>query len=435
MKISIALALFILALGVPLGWLDHQRLARTREHHTQLVAAAAQSGPNRDPKRRPDASRGTKRGHENKEEVARKLAADFIANSIAMGGKNGKLTRAEQDQMSDLLASVASLDAAQLKTLFAEVLASKELTGAARRKLLFSLAEVASDHPQAALAMLTECVDLSKEADLAKDLTSASLAKWAREDAQAMLEWVGKNGDIFSKFVDENSKVRIIGAAAVNDPTLALRLIDEIGLHPAKKGSAFREIAQAAETATERTTTLKAISTYLAALPAGEGKDSASRALISGIIKRAAQDGFDAATQWLEHSGMTPEQLKFLPRAYILREIQLSEIGKWVEWMGKTELGDENDGYMREMVRNWTENDPQAAGKWLASLPDGSTKNASISSFAKSASLHDPETAAQWAMTLPPGENRDNTLQTIYKNWPKDDEAAKQAFAKKHGLN
>ena len=431
MKISIALALFILALGVPLGWLDHQRLARTREHHTQLVAAAAQSSTNRDPKRRSDASRGTKRGHENKEEVARKLAVDFSA----MGGKNGKLTRAEQDQMSDLLASVASLDAAQLKTLFAEVLASKELTGAARRKLLFSLAEVASDQPQAALAMLTECVDLSKEADLAKDLTSASLAKWAREDALAMLEWVGKNGDIFSKFVDENSKVRIIGAAAVNDPALALRLIDEIGLHPAKKGSAFREIAQAAETATERTTTLKAISTYLAALPAGEGKDSASRALISGIIKRAAQDGFDAATQWLEHSGMTPEQLKFLPRAYILREIQLSEIGKWVEWMGKTELGDENDGYMREMVRNWTENDPQAAGKWLASLPDGSTKNASISSFAKSASFHDSETAAQWAMTLPLGENRDNTLQTIYKNWPKDDEAAKQAFAKKHGLN
>ena len=75
MKISIALALLILALGVPLGWLDHQRLARTREHHTQLVAAAAQSGTNRDPKRRSDGLRGTKRGHENKEEVARKLAA------------------------------------------------------------------------------------------------------------------------------------------------------------------------------------------------------------------------------------------------------------------------------------------------------------------------------------------------------------------------
>ena len=435
MKISIALALLILALGVPLGWLDHQRLARTREHHTQLVAAATQSGTNRDPKRRSDGLRGTKRGHENKEEVARKLAADFIANSIAMGGKNGKLTRAEQDQMSDLLASVASLDAAQLKTLFAEILASKELIGGARRKLLFSLAEVASDHPQAALAMLTECVDLSKEADLAKDLTSASLAKWAREDALAMLEWVRKNGDIFSKFVDENNKVRIIGAAAVNHPALALRLIDEIGLNPARKGSAFFEIAQAAETAAERTTTLQAISAYLAALPAGEGKDSASVALIPSIIKRNAKDGFDAATQWLEHSGMTPEQLKFLPRACILWDIQLSEIGKWVEWMGKTELGDRNEWYRREMVRNWTENDPQAAGTWLASLPDGSTKNVSISSFAKSVSLHDPETAAQWAMTLPPGENRDNTLQKIYKNWPKDDETAKQAFAKKHGLN
>ena len=430
MKISMALALLILALGVPLGWRDHLQLASARERHAQLVSEVAQSGIARDPTRRHDGVRGTRREHENKEEVAKKLAADFIA----AGEKNGKLDEAIQDTLSELLARVASLDAAQLKILFAEILASKEFTGGARRKLLFSLAEVASDHPQAALAMLTESVDLSKEADLAKDLISASLPKWAKEDPTAVLEWVRKNGAIFSKLVDGNSKVRIIRSAAENHPALAFQLVDGLGLDPQDKNSALSEIAKAPETAEDRTATLAAISAHLASLPAGEARDQMSDLLIPGILNNAARDGFDAATQWLDGAGLTPKQLERLPQANLLRVARLDETGKWVEWMGKTQPGGQSDWYMGEMVRHWTEQDHQAAGKWLASTPDGPTKNTSISTFAESVSRHDPEAAAQWAMTLPPGEDRGNTLKKIYENWPSNDEAAKESFAEKHGL-
>jgi hypothetical protein len=37
-------------------------------------------------------------------------------------------------------------------------------------------------------------------------------------------------------------------------------------------------------------------------------------------------------------------------------------------------------------------------------------------------------------MTFPSGEDRGEALKRIYVNLPKDGEAAKQAFAKKHGL-
>jgi hypothetical protein len=429
MKISMALALLILALGVPIGWRERLQLASARERHAQLVSKVAQSGITHDPTRRRDGVRGTRREHENKEEVAKKLAADFIA----AGEKNGKLDEATQDKMSELLARVASLDAAQLKALFTEILASTELTRGARRKLLFSLAEIASDHPRAALVTLTESINLSNEADLAKDLISASLSKWAKEDPTAVLEWVRKNGAIFSKLVDENSKVRIISSAAENHPALAFQLVDGLGLAPKDKNAALSEIAKAPETAQDRTVTLAAISAHLASLPAGQARDQMSNLLIPGILTNAVWDGFDAATQWLDGAGLTPEQLD-MSQVNLLWQARLDETGKWVEWMGKTQPGGQSDWYMSEMVNHWTRKDPQAAGKWLASTPDSPTKNTFISTFAKSVSRHDPEAAAQWAMTLPPGEDRSNTLKKIYENWPKHDEAAKETFAEKHRL-
>lgn len=422
MKISIALALLILALGAPLAWRDHQQLARLRESQFHLSSQVAQSGILHQSSRQPSDRRTTRHSRENGEGVARKLAADLIS-ATGTG-----------DTPPDLLVVMASLDAAQLKILFADILTRKDLTATARRKLLFSLAEVASDQPQAALAMLTESSDFTQEQDLTKDLVSASLAKWAKQDPTAVHEWVQKNGELFSKSVDENNKVRIIGSAAVYDPALAFRLISQVGLDPKKMDTAFIEIAQAAQTPADRTTTLKAVATYLGSLPAGKAKDRASQTLISNLVKGAAREGFDAATQWLDQSGMTPEQREFLPRSYLFSDIKLDETGKWVEWMGKTQAGEQTDWCNNEMVRSWTEKDPQAAGKWLASTPAGPIKNAAIHRFVESVARQDPEMAEQWAMTFSAAQDRGDALKRVHENWPKDDEAAKQAFAKKHGL-
>jgi hypothetical protein len=85
-------------------------------------------------------------------------------------------------------------------------------------------------------------------------------------------------------------------------------------------------------------------------------------------------------------------------------------------------------------MRNWTRNDYQSAGQWLTTAPDGLVKNAAIRSYAETVSPYDPETAAQWALTLPPGNERERTLRRIHQNWPADDSAAKEAFARKHGI-
>lgn len=113
------------------------------------------------------------------------------------------------------------------------------------------------------------------------------------------------------------------------------------------------------------------------------------------------------------------------------------ETGQWVEWVGQTLPAGQADPNIKNMVRQWTQDDYQAAGSWLATSPEGPAKNTAVRSYAETVSDYDPETAAQWAMTLPPGKDRETTLKAIYDNWPKKDptaEAAAAAFAKEHGI-
>ena len=114
-----------------------------------------------------------------------------------------------------------------------------------------------------------------------------------------------------------------------------------------------------------------------------------------------------------------------------------ADTGKWVEWIGQTVPDGKGEDSIRNLVSNWTQNDYQAAGTWLAATPAGPAKSPAIRAYAETVSKYDPNTAAQWALTLPPGEDRDQTLNRIYQNWPKQDEAGKQAaeaFKQEHGI-
>jgi hypothetical protein len=280
--------------------------------------------------------------------------------------------RPSRGTLAELFASVASLNTAQLKTLFAEILANKQLTGPARRKLLFGLAEVASDQPQAALTMLTGSVDLTKEGDLAKDLISASLSKWANADPTAMLGGIRKNEEIFRQFVDGNNKARIVGCAAVNHPALALQLVDQIGLGPEERKMAFREIPGRAGTLEDRTTTFKAISRYLVSLPVSKAKDQAEETLLRSVFSHAALDGCDAATQWFESIGFVPKQLDELRNNDVF--INGQQPGKWIECLGKMELSEDLTSTMEDLLGRWTDVDRRGVSQWLESIPASPTK-------------------------------------------------------------
>lgn len=435
MKISIALAALILAAAAGLGWSDHQRFAAVRERHKNLVAEAAALGIALDPSLPAGSVLITKRARENKEADARLAAVEFIAFAKEMEAmeKNGdSADEAMQKKITDIMDRMMSLDSNQLKIVIAEFRATKDLKDETRQGLIgFSIMTLASDHPQAALALFTESSDLFKGDGMGEHVISSALSRWAKDDPLAALEWVKNNGAKFPDLVTDDVKRGLIAGAAANDPKLAFKLIGELGFK--ETSQAMSGIMRAARTPEERTMAIAALREHVANLSDEKARNEQFANSVSGLADGLAQEGFISASQWIAGAKLSPTELESLVSG-LGHSGKSGETGQWIEWIGEKLPPDKSADNIRRIVRNWTQNDYQAAGKWLTATPDGPAKNTAIRSYAETISEYEPETAAQWALTLPPGKDREETLKRIHSNWPKDDSAGKEAFAKQHGI-
>lgn len=439
MKLSLALSALILAVAASFAWQDHERLAQVRAAHEKLIAEAAALGISPDVANAAASSRITKRerAQDRREADAKQAAAEFIAFAKEMEAaqkKGGPPDEKMQERIMGLMDRMLSLDAGQLKIVISTLRDDPTLNDEMRRNLIgFSIMTLASDHPQAALGLFTESSDLFKNDGMGRGVISSSLAKWAKDDPTAALDWVRKNGEKYPNLVTDDAKEGLIAGAAGQDPRLAFRLIGELKLENAS--GAGQAIVRAARTPEERTASLAALREYLATLPEGKDRDLIGLNAINELGGKAAKDGFEAGSQWIVDAGFSPEEIGRMAKDDSLASSKDGETGKWIAWLG--ESGPTEKTGVQKMMRQWTENDYQAAGKWIATAAPGPTKDAAVRSYAETVSRYEPETAAQWALTLPPGPERKETLNTIYANWPKTDDESKRAaaaFAKAHGL-
>jgi len=434
-KISIAAAILILLIAALFGWQDHQRLETIRESHAKIVATAAQLGISVDPSRPDDPVRITKRERENKEANAGLTAAEFIAfakEMESMQKEGGSPDEAMQKKTMEFVERMMSLDSSQLKILIAEVRAAKDLKDETRQGLIgFATMTLSSDHPQAALALLTESSDLFTGVGMSSHVISTSLAKWAKDDPIAALEWVKKNSAKFPDLITDDAKRGVISGTAVQDPKLAFKLIGELGIK--ETSQSIYEITRAAKTPEERTATLIGLRAHLATLPDEEAKKELSASAVGSLASNIAEAGFNAGTQWIAEAKLTPAELESFASG-LQGSGKTAENGQWIEWIGENLPAKKANQNIDPLVRNWTRNDYQAAGKWLGTAADGPTRNSAIRSYAETLAEYEPASAAQWAMSLPPGKDRDQTLKNIYQKWPKNDDTAKEAFKQEHGI-
>jgi hypothetical protein len=435
MKISIAASILILLVAALLGFHGHQRLADARETHAKLAASASEQGISIDPSRPDTNVRVTRRERVNKEADAKAIAAEFIAFAKEMEGieKNGgQPDEGQRKRIMEFIDRMMSLDPSQLKILIAEVRKANELKDQTREGLIsFSIMTLANEHPQAALAMLTDSSDLFKSEGMGTHVVSSSLAKWAKDDPLAALEWVRKNNAKFPDLINDEAKHGLITGTAIGNPGLAFKLIGELGIK--EPTNIIPAIIETAKTPAERTSTLATLREHLATIGDEKTRTEAAHAAIGRFALSALEENFDAGSKWVESAKLTPQELESFADG-LKYSSRTRESGKWIDWIGKNLPPEKAAERIEGLVGNWTRNDYQAAGKWLATAADGPAKNAAIRSYAVTVSRYEPATAAQWAMTLPPGGDREQTLRRIYQNWPADDSAAKEAFAKEHGF-
>ena len=439
MKLSIVIAVVILAAAAGIAWHDQQRLISLREQHARLLTEAAALGISPDPDRPGERVITTKRaGREDKQAAAKDAAAKFIAFAKEMeqlqdsSESPGEAMRQRIIEMMDLM---MSLDASQIKTLIAELRAATDLSDESRQGLIgFAIMTLANNHPQAALALFTEAADDFKQGHVRQFIVPSALARWAKDDPMGALAWVRKNGEAHPDVINDDAKAGLVKGVATKDPKLALELIGELKLED--DGNAIQAVASVAKTPELRSATLKALRDLAAKPGATEKQRTQVHNAISELVRNAARESYAAATQWIESTDLTADELASAADS-LTYTVKRDETGRWVEWLGNKLPAEKFANPVRNMIRNWTQADYQAAGLWLASATAGPVKEAAVCSYAETVARYDPETAVQWALTLPAGKDREDTMKHIYHAWPKDNDATKaaaEAFALQHGM-
>ena len=434
MKISIAVSVLILIIGLSLHAGHAKRLNEARESHAKLIEEAALLGISVDPSDPNGRVLVTKRERDDTGREAKDVAKEMIAFALEMENfqEGGGDQVAMYERVTEFMDSMLSLSPSQLKIVIDEFRNSTELNEEMRQGIMmFAVMTLAEDHPATALTILTEADDLAENAMMSTHVLASSLASWAQKDPTAAVEWVRANGEKYPDLVTDDVKASLVKGAGENNMTSAFGLISELGMENPQE--ALTELASSAKSPSERTEFVNLLRDFIQASEGTEAKNEARNSLASlsdGIVK----GGFESGSTWISEN-LSPGEASRIATSVGHRSTS-AEKGKWINWMGETLPVQSRDSEVSQVVRNWTNNDYRAAGEWLAEQSTGKTKTAAISGYVDAISKYDPQTAVDWAVTMPQGKAQQDSLRTIYNNWPGTEEqkAARETFAKQYDI-
>ena len=441
MKISLLFSALLAGAILLIGWRNQVRLGTLGETRSQLSAEAARLGISADAADAADASSSRRERRPDKDASTKATAADLIAfaqemEALQKSGEKPEDMAKFQERILGFMDRMSAMDAAQLKLLIAEFRAAPGLSEETRQGLVgFSVMTLANDHPQVALGLFTEASDLFKDNRINQHMVSSALGNWSRKDPLAALEWVRTNGEKFPDLINDQAKRGLISGAAVQDPKVAFKLIGELGISPKDDdyNNSIQAIVQSAKLPKQRTAVLEALRENLEGIKTEEEKQKVTHTAFHAFALNLAPEGFETASGWIASTNPSPEELASFAQGVSFLS-KKEEKGKWLQWMGDTLPEESARPQVKQMIRQWTNDDYQAAGQWLVSAPDGPTKHAAVESYAETVAPYEPDTAAQWALTLPPGKGRDATLKKVQQQIQNKDPAAGAAFAEKHGI-
>lgn len=440
MKRSFVVTALILAIVAWLGWRSSSQLASARERNSRLKADAASLGITPDPAN-PLVKMAVDRQRENHSSLTAPEYIAFIKEMEAKRKQGRQSSLSDEEAMKRVMAMgdrLSALDAGELKRLIAELRSSPELGEETRdNAIMMALMTLAERHPQGALAAFTGSDELlPMKTSMRRQFISSALGKWAQDDPLGAVKWIQQYHDKYADVIIDEVKDPVITSIAARDPKLAFQLLGDLKFQDGK--DAISTIVNAAKTPAERTATLQALREHAMSLQDTRARDRFLEAGLSSLADHVARGEFEQGVQWIDSAKLSATERQNLGKNISAYNIQASETGQWVEWVGKNLPESETTwGQIATMLDNWTQKDYIAAGKWLTTAPDGPAKQAAVFGYVQAVASYEPETAAQWAMTISSAEERTLALRQIYQNWPKNDPAAKAAaesFADKHGI-
>jgi hypothetical protein len=412
MKASLFLSLLILAAGGLLGWKQHRQLATVRETHRLVVEEARTLGLTPDALLKagkpPQPTKSTRDDPQAKINEAKSFAKELIdfAKKMKEFEKSGEQPDENlQKQIMQTIARFMELTPAQIKVVVAEMKASPDLDDKMRGDMIdFSIMMLANEQPEAAIALYTESSDLKDRRGTGSHVVTMALGKWAEKDPVAALEWVKNNSEKHSDVISDQTKTAILAGAAKQDPKLALGMVTDLGVK--EDHLVAQSLARSARTPEERSALLQTLRS--------ETKGELSERTLNSLGGTLTSEGFESSQAWLASAKLSEKETEAIAQG-ISSWQSGAETGKWLEWMDGKVSEDTLKRKTDELVRQWTSNDYKAAGEWIGTLSDGTTKTAAIKTYANTVAPYEPEAARQWANSLPAGKERDQLLENIGK--------------------
>ena len=428
MKKSATISLLIFSLVAVPCLLQQRSLSRAQAHYRTLEVAAAKLGIT------PPASgvRLTKVQREAWEKQLRTQAAEVAALVVKLeqtANHHGRTSDDYLKQSEILMGKLARMTDSQLRTTLTALRQNPQIPEQSLREITcLAITQRSSAAPQSALALIHECADLLPQNTLRSDLIAESLSRLAATSPAAAVEWLRQNSAKFSELTDDAISGEVIRGAAKTDPRAAFQLIAELDLK--EPAEAVKAIVEAGP----RSSVLAALREHLGTVTDLADRETIRRSALASLAENLDPHGIDAMAGWISQAKFTPEE-KTEFAAGLTYFTTRQDTGRWVEWLGENLPPDGVAKPVGALIGEWTQQDYQGAGTWLAAAAESPAKQAAVYAYAEAVAEYEPKVAEQWAMTLPAGPLKDETLRVIYRNWPSNDPQGASAFATAHGMN
>ena len=163
-------------------------------------------------------------------------------------------------------------------------------------------------------------------------------------------------------------------------------------------------------------------------LPEGAVKSSA----FDRVAESYAQNNPQEAAEWI--SGHADQEYAERAVREISEELSRNDPAAAMSWASDLPEATQ-PGAIRTAMERWTREDPTAAGQYLTNMEQSPSRDAAVSSFARSYDRENPAVAAEWAQSISNEQVRNETVESVARSWFRSNPEEARAWLPQSGLS
>ena len=319
MKISLGIAMLILAIAAWIGARDRQQISELR------ASIANSSGRSTSNKTASDSSHRKRVHRPSQQEATRVLTQDILAYLREVSTASEEEQAGMGKRYSELMERAKLLDASSFEQLITAIRDTSDISPSSREDtILWLMSSYSGKEVQTVLNILSGDFDFPDSPRFKSAAINNTIASLAHQDPYAAKDWLEVHVDDQSGYAA--AKSAIVGKVA-DDPATAFRFLSELNIE--RPYEEIEEIILQSNTPEKRTTTLGAFRAYLDTV----GSDAIRNHLASDAIYRlatsAARAGFENGSRWLDEN-FTPQEIIVLSKTSF---VDSSLSPQWRQWL------------------------------------------------------------------------------------------------------